>query len=77
VIRIAAAGSDARLDIGVKAFPSAGLPTTPKITFAVSAASWRPASEAPAYTITGQPCTGRAMLSGTRNAIRDGQARGA
>ena len=31
---------------------------------AVSAASWRPASEAPACTITGQPCTGRAMLSG-------------
>ena len=31
---------------------------------AVSAASWRPTSEAPACTITGQPCTGRAMLSG-------------
>ena len=33
---------------------------------AVSAASWRPASDAPACTITGQPCTGRAMLSGPR-----------
>ena len=32
---------------------------------AVSAASCRPSSEAPAWTITGQPCTGRAMLSGT------------
>ena len=33
---------------------------------AVSAASWRPASEAPACTITGQPWIGRAMLSGPR-----------
>ena len=33
---------------------------------AVSAASCLPSSEAPACTITGQPCTGRAMLSGPR-----------
>ena len=37
-----------------------------KTTSAVSAASWRPASEAPAWTMTGQPCTGRAILSGPR-----------
>ena len=41
-------------------------PPAAKITSAVSAASWRPASDAPACTMTGQPWIGRAMLSGPR-----------
>ena len=43
-----------------------GSPARAKTTSAVSAASWRPASDAPACTITGQPWIGRAMLSGPR-----------
>jgi hypothetical protein len=37
-----------------------------KMTSAVSAASCRPGSDAPACTITGQPYTGRATFNGPR-----------
>ena len=46
------------------AWPAFMLGSAVNTISAVSAASWRPTSEAPACTITGQPCTGRAMLSG-------------
>src|SRR5262249_43210252 len=46
--------------------PAARLDCAVNTASAVSAASWRPASEAPAWTMTGQPWIGRAMLSGPR-----------
>ena len=42
------------------------VPSAGNTVSAVSAASCRPASEAPAWTITGHPWIGRAMFSGPR-----------
>ena len=56
----------AALDVGIEAFGRREVPPPVNTASAVSAASCRPASDAPACTITGQPCTGRAMLSGPR-----------
>ena len=42
------------------------MPLAPKTASAVSAAICRPASDEPAWTITGQPWIGRAMYSGPR-----------
>ena len=43
------------LHVGVESARRRDLPPAAKMTSAVSAASWRPASDAPACTITGQP----------------------
>ena len=57
----------APLHVGIEgAAHRRGCCALPKIISAVSAASCRPASEAPACTMTGQPWIGRATLSGPR-----------